>query len=397
LGGQAGQHEQQRLSAALSRAEAELERLREEIAKQPAQSAGAAASSSSSDAAQMRMLQRLDRENKKYNASVVQKTMEVLGNIIERTGSATSPMAVLPPPPGGQRTGTLSAHAQISQREGNKTTRLEPRSWRAIQPVHERQTYMNEGKQLLLLIDNQSLLSCPVLSCPALPCLHTDARSPTGGRRTERSGAVSRRHHSPRRSGMPASLPQQVASGQEVGSLGANASAAATDLDATTQLTHADILNRVCAQLDLSNPKELIPFSIRVSNLLTFGNKLQSFVHEVGALPCPAHLRRRRPCLFPSVRLACPPLVRRRAETLTSYCCCVCCCWCCGRCCCAGAGVSGWRVGRGRAAEAARATRDGGAASPVAGVRTEGSRAGLAPTELSAHCGAWLGRLVRGR
>ena len=148
LGGQAGQHEQQRLSAALSRAEAELERLREEIAKQPAQSAGAAASSSSSDAAQMRMLQRLDRENKKYNASVVQKTMEVLGNIIERTGSATSPMAVLPPPPGGQRTGTLSAHAQISQREGNKTTRLEPRSWRAIQPVHERDIH-ERGKATL--------------------------------------------------------------------------------------------------------------------------------------------------------------------------------------------------------------------------------------------------------
>ncbi len=55
------------------------------------------------------------------------------------------------------------------------------------------------------------------------------------------------------------------------------------ELDAT-QLTHADILNRVCAQLDLGHPKELIPFSIRVSNLLAFGNKLQAFVHEVCSL-----------------------------------------------------------------------------------------------------------------
>ena len=58
------------------------------------------------------------------------------------------------------------------------------------------------------------------------------------------------------------------------------------ELDAT-QLTHADILNRVCAQLDLS-PKELIPFSIRVSNLLAFGNKLQAFVHEVRSRSCPS-------------------------------------------------------------------------------------------------------------
>ena len=36
-------------------------------------------------------------------------------------------------------------------------------------------------------------------------------------------------------------------------------------------LTHADILQRVCAQLDLASPKELIPFSIRISNLLAFG------------------------------------------------------------------------------------------------------------------------------
>jgi hypothetical protein len=55
------------------------------------------------------------------------------------------------------------------------------------------------------------------------------------------------------------------------------------EMDAT-QLTHVDILNRVCAQLDLSHPKELIPFSIRVSNLLAFGNKLQAFVHEVCCL-----------------------------------------------------------------------------------------------------------------
>ena len=45
---------------------------------------------------QFQMLQRLDRENKAYNASLVQKTVEVLGGIIERTGNATSPLAALP-------------------------------------------------------------------------------------------------------------------------------------------------------------------------------------------------------------------------------------------------------------------------------------------------------------
>ena len=71
------------LQRALSEAEAELKRLREAVG------------GASSDA-QLRMLQRMDRENKAYNASVVQKTVEVLGSIIERTSSTASPWAVLP-------------------------------------------------------------------------------------------------------------------------------------------------------------------------------------------------------------------------------------------------------------------------------------------------------------
>ena len=47
------------------------------------------------------------------------------------------------------------------------------------------------------------------------------------------------------------------------------------------RLSHTDILRRVCATLDLSEPKELIPFSIRISKLLACGHKLQAFVNEV--------------------------------------------------------------------------------------------------------------------
>ncbi len=84
----------------LSQAEDEVQRLREECNKLSEAARGA------SSEAQVRMLQRIDRENKAYNASVVQKTVEVLGSIIERTGSFTSPLAVLPPAPDGvYRTG----------------------------------------------------------------------------------------------------------------------------------------------------------------------------------------------------------------------------------------------------------------------------------------------------
>ena len=67
-----------------------MNRLRAECSKLSEAAGGA------SSEAQLRMLQRMDRENRAYNASVVQKTVEVLGSIIERTGSITSPMAVLP-------------------------------------------------------------------------------------------------------------------------------------------------------------------------------------------------------------------------------------------------------------------------------------------------------------
>lgn len=105
VGGQAEQHEHQRLSTVLSQAEAEVNRLRAECNKLSEAAGGA------SSEAQLRMLQRMDRENKAYNASVVQKTVEVLGHIIERTGSITSPLAVLPAASdGAYRTGPNLRH-----------------------------------------------------------------------------------------------------------------------------------------------------------------------------------------------------------------------------------------------------------------------------------------------
>ena len=82
-----------------------MQRLREECNKLSKAAGGA------SSEAQLQMLQRIDRENKAYNASVVQKTVEVLGSIIERTGSLTSPLAVLPGAPDGvNRTGANLRH-----------------------------------------------------------------------------------------------------------------------------------------------------------------------------------------------------------------------------------------------------------------------------------------------
>ena len=207
------------LQSALSEAEAELKRLRE------------AAGGASSDA-QLRMLQRMDRENKAYNASVVQKTVEVLGSIIERTSSTASPWAVLP----AATDGAYRAGAHFE----------------ALSRAHASR-YCSS--------------LCAAIS-PALLHAAARSRSPSAispGWRAARTGTVRRRSSGPL---------QWNAAGLE------GSGARHEELDAT-QLTHADILNRVCAQLDLSHPKELIPFSIRVSNLLAFGNKLQAFVHEV--------------------------------------------------------------------------------------------------------------------
>ena len=99
-----------------------MKRLRAECSKLSEAAGGA------SNEAQLRMLQRIDRENKAYNATVVQKTVEVLGSIIERTGSTTSPLAVLPAPSDGSyRTGTLlgsvSLHYEQSYNTGSTVRR----------------------------------------------------------------------------------------------------------------------------------------------------------------------------------------------------------------------------------------------------------------------------------
>lgn len=106
---QAKQQEHQRLSTALSQAEAEVIRLRAECKKQSEAAEGA------SNDTQLQELQRLARENTAYNASMVQKTVEVLGSIIERTGSTTSPLAVLPEHPDeAYRTGAGTSRASAA-------------------------------------------------------------------------------------------------------------------------------------------------------------------------------------------------------------------------------------------------------------------------------------------
>ena len=108
----------------------------------------------------------------------------------------------------------------------------------------------------------------------------------SSGRRTERVGGVSRRQ-SPRRQVVTDTAWEQpdalTAPALIAPALPMDAQMVG-NMDATRGLTHRDILDRVCAQLDLASPMELIPFSIRVSKLLAFGDKLQSFVHEVRAL-----------------------------------------------------------------------------------------------------------------
>ena len=181
------QEEQRRLATALATAEQELAKLK---AQPPV-----------TDETQLKMLRRIDRENKKHNAAVVNKTMQVLGHIIERTSGGSSPLA-------------------------------EPR--------------LRDTQRASAAADRTS--------------------------RSRRHGhGQSRRHRSAPGNGHRREAEAEPRSAWEGGLAVAAAGPSGGLVEGSGGLTHADILQRVCAQLDLASPKELIPFSIRISNLLAFG------------------------------------------------------------------------------------------------------------------------------
>ena len=192
--------------------------------------------------AQLRLMRRLEREHRESHAAVVQHTMAALGHIIERTTPAAGKHQVgaggaLPSPWSQYGVSPPTAHMVSFDRNNAPALPAPARSSR-----RQRRATRSPGA--------------------------TRSRSPQpGSEPTVVSNMILRQEQERRQRLLPASSSDQAYLWHR-------------ELDAL-RMSHTDILQRVCATLDLAEPKELIPFSIRVSHLLASGNKLQAFVQEV--------------------------------------------------------------------------------------------------------------------